>query len=73
MIDFELTPKMKAARDMVHMFAETYVRPYAIQADREGAVPQPFLDACKQFGLGLGSLPDEKGGAIDGEGGPGGA
>ena len=54
MIEFELTPKMKMNLDMVHMFAETYIRPYAIQADREGKVPEPFLDACKKFGLGLG-------------------
>ena len=26
MIDFELTPKMKQARDMVHSFAETFIR-----------------------------------------------
>jgi acyl-CoA dehydrogenase len=71
-IDFELTPKMKQSRDMVHMFAETYVRPYAIQADREGKVPEPFLDACRKFGLGLGTN-DERGdedgaGAADGKG-----
>src|SRR5579871_4952780 len=72
MIEFDLTPKMKQARDMVHMFAETYVRPYAIQADREASVPQPFLDACKQFGLGMGALPDEKGSGLEGEGGPAG-
>jgi acyl-CoA dehydrogenase len=57
-IDFELTPKMKAARDMVHTFAETFVRPYAIEADRTASVPEPFLNACKQFGLGLGQLDE---------------
>ncbi len=58
MIEFELTPKMKTMRDMVHMFAETYVRPYAIQADQEGKAPEPFLEACKKFGLGLGSMDE---------------
>jgi acyl-CoA dehydrogenase len=57
-IEFELTPKMKTMRDMVHMFAETYVRPYAIQADQEGKAPEPFLEACKKFGLGLGSMDE---------------
>jgi acyl-CoA dehydrogenase len=55
MIDFELTNKMKQFRDMIHMFAETYIRPYAVQADQEGKAPEPFLEACKKFGLGLGS------------------
>lgn len=59
MIEYELTPKMKQARDMVHMFAETYVRPYAIEADRTASTPQQFLDACVKFNLGLGSAPDE--------------
>lgn len=58
MIEFELTNKMKATRDMVHMFAETYIRPYAIQADIEGKPPEPFLEACKKFGLGLGTMDD---------------
>jgi len=57
-IEFELTPKMKTMRDMVHMFAETYVRPYAIQADLEGKAPEPFLEACKKFGLGMGSMDE---------------
>src|SRR5438067_802107 len=60
MIEFELTPKMKQFRDMVHMFAETYIRPYAIEADRTASVPEPFLDACKKYGLGLGTLETEK-------------
>jgi acyl-CoA dehydrogenase len=67
MIEFELTPKMKAARDMVHMFAETYVRPYAIEADREEKVPEPFLNACKQFGLGLGTIDERSEDGGDGK------
>lgn len=58
MIDFELNAKMKSARDMAHMFAETFVRPHAIEADRKGEVPEPFLNACKQFGLGLGTIDE---------------
>jgi acyl-CoA dehydrogenase len=65
-IDFELTPKMKQFRDMVHMFAETYVRPYAIEADRTASVPQPFLDACMKFGLGLGTIETERRAAAEG-------
>lgn len=58
MIEFELTPKMKQIREMIHMFAETYIRPYAIQADIEGKAPEPFLEACKKFGLGMGQLDE---------------
>ncbi|MCO5171660.1 MAG: acyl-CoA dehydrogenase family protein [Planctomycetes bacterium] len=53
-IDFELTGKMKQARDLAHMFAEQFVRPYALEADElEGPHPR-FVEACKQFGLGTG-------------------
>ncbi len=65
MIDFELSPKMLAFRDMVHDFAATFIRPYAIEADRTASVPQPFLDACCRLGLGLGALPEEPGAAAD--------
>jgi len=58
MIDFELSDKMKQLRDMIHMFAETYIRPYAIEADQKGEVPAPFLEACKKYGLGMGSLDE---------------
>jgi acyl-CoA dehydrogenase len=59
MIEFELTPRMMQFRDMVHSFAESHIRPYAIEADRTASVPEPFLEACKQLGLGMGALPEE--------------
>src|SRR5581483_6476928 len=58
MIDFEIPGKLKQIREMIHMFAETYIRPYAVQADIEGKAPQPFLDACVKFGLGMGQLDE---------------
>lgn len=61
-IDFDLSNKMKQARDLSHMFAETYVRPYALEADElEGAHPK-FIEACKQFGLGTGQAGAMAGG-----------
>jgi acyl-CoA dehydrogenase len=53
-IDFELTPKLQGAREMAHMFASTYVRPYALEADVLEAPHPKFIEACKQFGLGTG-------------------
>ncbi len=35
MIDFELSPRIKATRNMVHMFAESAVRPIARQYDEQ--------------------------------------
>lgn len=53
-IDFELSNKMKQARDLSRMFAEQFVRPYALESDElEGPHPK-FVEACKQFGLGAG-------------------
>lgn len=66
MIEFELSKKQQRIREMVHMFASTYVRPYALQADREGKPPEPFLKACAEFGLGSGAVPKDAGG--EGEG-----
>jgi acyl-CoA dehydrogenase len=55
-IDFELSPKMLKVRDLAHMFAENFVRPYALESEAlEGPHPK-FIDACKQFGLGSGSM-----------------
>lgn len=63
-ISFDLTPKMQQARELSHMFAANYVRPYALEADKlEGPHPK-FIEACKQFGLGTGSS-----GALTGGGG----
>ncbi len=53
-IDLELSKKMKQARDLSRMFAEQFVRPYALESDElEGPHPK-FVEACKQFGLGAG-------------------
>lgn len=73
-IDFDMPKKVLAARDMARMFAETYVRPYALEADvLEGPHPK-FVEACKQFGLGTGSAGAlAGGGAGDADQGPTGA
>ncbi len=54
-IDFTLSDKMKRVRDMSRMFAETCVRPYALESDAMQAPHPKFIEACKQFGLGAGS------------------
>lgn len=61
-IDFELTGKMKQAREMSRLFAETYVRPYALEADQLEAPHPKFIEACKQFGLGTGQAGALSGG-----------
>lgn len=46
MIDFELPPQVKQARDMVHMVAENMMRPIAREYDeREHEKPWDFLNA----------------------------
>jgi acyl-CoA dehydrogenase len=68
-IEFELSNKMKQARDLSRMFAEQFVRPYALEADQlEGPHPK-FIEACKQFGLGTGQAGAMGGG--EGRGGEG--
>ncbi len=45
MIDFELSPKIAAARDMVHMLAENQMRPIAREYDeREHEKPMEFIN-----------------------------
>jgi acyl-CoA dehydrogenase len=53
--DFQLTKAMHQVREMSRTFAETCVRPYALEAeDLKGPHPK-FIEACQQFGLGSGS------------------
>ena len=51
-IDFTLSDKMKRVQDMSRMFAETCVRPYALESDAMHGPHPKFIEACKQFGLG---------------------
>ena len=53
-IEFELSPKMQKAQEMAHMFATTFVRPYALETDALKGPHPKFIEACKQFGLGTG-------------------
>ncbi len=55
-IDFTLTPKMQQVRAMARSFAETYMRPYALESDLLEAPHPEFIKACQQFGLGAGSF-----------------
>ena len=49
-IEFELSKGMQTARDMARMFAETYVRPYALESDQLCGPHPKFIEACKQCG-----------------------
>ncbi len=56
MIDFELSPRIKATRNMIHMFAEQAVRPIARQYDEnEHEKPAELLKMVQKFmGGGIG-------------------
>ena len=60
-IEFELSKGMRTARDMARMFAETYVRPYALESDQLCGPHPKFIEACKQFQLGTGQLSGVEG------------
>jgi len=64
-IDFTLTPNMQNIREMSRMFAQSYVRPYALEADQAGEPHPKFIEACKQFGLGSGTAGGLTGGKGD--------
>jgi acyl-CoA dehydrogenase len=50
MIDFELSPRIKGTKNMIHMFAESAVRPIARQYDEdEHAKPTELLAMVQQF------------------------
>lgn len=76
-IDFTLSKTMLNVRDMARTFAETCVRPYALESDRLHGPHPKFIEACKQFGLGGGAAGaltqgGKKDGAKDGGGEGGG-
>jgi acyl-CoA dehydrogenase len=54
-IDFTLSERMLQVQGMSRTFAETCVRPYALEADALHAPHPKFIQACKDFGLGSGS------------------
>lgn len=64
-IDFTLSKGLLKVQEMSRMFAETCVRPYALEGDRLCGPHPKFIEACKQFGLGTGST-----GAMTGAKGP---
>ena len=61
MLDFSDSEMMGNIRSMVHFFAETEVRPIALEADRTHAIPLPFLKKVKELGISMGPLPKELG------------
>jgi acyl-CoA dehydrogenase len=63
-IDFTLSDRMLQVQSMSKTFAQSCVRPYALEADRMHAPHPKFIAHCKEFGLGSGSA-----GAIDKGGG----
>jgi acyl-CoA dehydrogenase len=56
MIDFELDETLAGVRDMLHWFAESEVRPVALEADRAHAFPDAFLRKVKEMGISMGAL-----------------
>jgi acyl-CoA dehydrogenase len=55
-IDFELPDNLSNVRDMARWFAQTAVRPVAIEADRTGEVPESLLRQMKELGISGGAV-----------------
>ncbi|MGE0709212.1 MAG: acyl-CoA dehydrogenase family protein [Planctomycetota bacterium] len=53
--DLELPAKLRQVRDMSRMFAETYLRPHALESEQLKGPHPKFIEACQRFGLGSGS------------------
>jgi acyl-CoA dehydrogenase len=56
MIDFELDETLSGVREMLHWFAESEVRPVALEADRAHGFPDSFLRKVKEMGISMGAL-----------------
>jgi alkylation response protein AidB-like acyl-CoA dehydrogenase len=61
-ISFELSEEQQIARDSLHEFAQTALRPIARECDEASALPQSFLDEAWQLGLVSTQLPEAFGG-----------
>ena len=53
MISFELSPQQKQIKDLVHWFAKNEIRPIAMEADKNGKVPDEWLDKVNKMGIHL--------------------
>ena len=60
-IDFALPDNLRNVRDMARWFAQTEVRPVALEADRTGEVPESLLRQMKQLGISGGAVFRGKG------------
>ncbi len=58
MIDLELTDAQQNVRNMLNWFAKTEMRPIALEADRTGVVPLPFLKKTMELGLAGSAMGD---------------
>jgi len=68
MINFELSEAQKNIKQMVHFFAESQIRPIAMEADKTGEVPRDFLKMVAKMGISMGPSPKEAGGEGEGVG-----
>lgn len=62
MISFDPTEEQQIARDAMHAFAESALRPRERECDESAALPASFLDEAWQLGLVSTQLPAEYGG-----------
>lgn len=53
MISFEMSAQQKQIRDLVHWFAKNEIRPIAMEADKNGKVPDEWLDKVNKMGIQL--------------------
>ncbi|MFC4548883.1 MULTISPECIES: acyl-CoA dehydrogenase family protein [Halorussus] len=63
---FQLTEDQRALREEVQAFAESEIRPRAIELDREERYPGDILDECADRGYAGVTLPEEYGGRGEG-------
>lgn len=69
MIDFELDSGQRQIKEMAHWFAESELRPRALDSDRAARTSDELLVKIHEMGLGGGEVPREYGGEGEGAGG----
>lgn len=65
MIDFQLSEQQKQIKEMTHWFAEYEMRPISMKADREGKVPDDWLDKVNKMGIHLNTSSFSSGGGSE--------
>lgn len=66
MVDFQLTAAQQSLREDVHSYAQTAIKPAAIQLDQDESYPKDILDELGKRGYAGLTIPDAYGGMDEG-------